>query len=115
MTCHSASNRDPARYRRKSLNEHGYCAHGWGPDWTPIQSPKNHRVPLAEIAYTDAGGAPVLFCVFADDKPDAPPRTVAREGVSYVTWSREGKSYMFVAHMFEQQVADLAQTLSARF
>ena len=59
--------------------------------------------PLAEIAYTEAGGAPVLFCVIANGKPDAPPRTVAREGLSYVTWSRGGKSYMFVAHMPEQQ------------
>ena len=29
---------------------------------------------LAEIAYTDAGGAPVLFCVIANGKPDAAPR-----------------------------------------
>jgi anti-sigma factor RsiW len=71
--------------------------------------------PLAEIAYTHAGGAPVLFCVIANGKPDAPPRAVAREGLSYVTWSRGGRSYMFVAHMPEQQVADLAQTLTARF
>ena len=71
--------------------------------------------PLAEIAYTEAGGAPVLFCVIANGKPDAPPRAVAREGLSYVTWSRGGKSYMFVAHMPEQRIADLAQTLAARF
>ena len=71
--------------------------------------------PLAEIAYTEVGGAPVLFCVIANGKPDAPPRTVAREGLSYVTWSRAGRSYMFVAHMPDQQVADLAQTLTTRF
>ena len=71
--------------------------------------------PLAQIAYTDAGGAPVLFCVIANGERDAPPRTVAREGLSYVTWSRAGRSYMFVARMPEQRVAELAQTLSARF
>ncbi len=71
--------------------------------------------PLAEIAYTHAGGEPVLFCVIANGESDAPPRTVAREGLSYVAWSRGGRSYMFVAHMPEQQVADLAQTLAARF
>jgi anti-sigma factor RsiW len=71
--------------------------------------------PLAEIAYTDAGGAPVLFCVTANGERDAAPRTVAREGVSYVTWSRAGRSYMFVARMPEQRVAELAQTLSAHF
>ena len=71
--------------------------------------------PLAEIAYTDADGAPVLFCVIANGKPDAPARTVTREGLSYVTWSRARRSYMFVARMPEQRVADLAQSLSARF
>ena len=43
------------------------------------------------------------------------PRNVAREGVSYATWSRGGKSYMFVARMPERKVADLAQTLVGRF
>ncbi|HZZ62804.1 MAG TPA: hypothetical protein VFE63_16850 [Roseiarcus sp.] len=70
---------------------------------------------LAEIAYTDAGGAPVLFCVIANGEPDAPPRTVTREGLSYVAWSRGGRSYMFVGRMPEQRVAELAQTLVARF
>ena len=69
-----------------------------------------------EIAYTDAGGAPVLFCLTANGNADAPPpRNVAREGLSYATWSRGGKSYMFVARMPERQAADLAQTLVARF
>jgi anti-sigma factor RsiW len=71
--------------------------------------------PLGEIAYTDAAGAPVLFCVTANGNPDAPPRNVAHEGVTYATWSRGGKSYMFVARMPEREVADLAQTLIARF
>ena len=70
---------------------------------------------LAEIAYTDAGGAPVLFCAIADGKPDKAPRTVMREGLSYVAWSRGGRSYMFVGRMPEQRVAELAQTLVARF
>jgi anti-sigma factor RsiW len=71
--------------------------------------------PLGEIAYTDAGGAPVLFCLIANGKPDTPARTAVSEGVSYVAWSRGGKGYMFVAHMPEPQVAELAQTLAARF
>ena len=36
--------------------------------------------PLAGIAYTHAGGAPVLFCVIANGELDAPPRTIPREG-----------------------------------
>ena len=71
--------------------------------------------PLAEIAYTDAGGAPVLFCVIANGKPDAPPRMVAHEGLSYVTWTRGGRSYMFVGRMPEQRVAELALPLTAQF
>ena len=71
--------------------------------------------PLAEIAYTDAGGAPVLFCVIANGKPRAPPKMVAREGLSYVTWSRGGRSYMFVGRMPEQRVAELALPLTTRF
>ena len=70
---------------------------------------------LAEIAYTDAGGSPVLFCVIANGKPDAPPRAVRREGVSYVAWSRGGRSFMFVGRMAEERVAELGQTLAARF
>jgi anti-sigma factor RsiW len=71
--------------------------------------------PLAEIAYTDAGGAPVLFCAIADGTPDAPPRMVAREGLSYVAWSRGGRSYMFVGRMPQQRVAELALPLESRF
>ncbi len=71
--------------------------------------------PLAEIAYTDASGAPALFCVTANGGPDAAPRTVAGEGLSYTTWSHGGKSYMFVGRMAESQVADLAQTLIDQF
>ncbi len=71
--------------------------------------------PLAEVAYTDASGEPALFCVIANGNPDAPPRNVAREGLSYAAWSRGGKSYMLVARMPERKVADLAQTLVGRF
>ncbi len=71
--------------------------------------------PLAEIAYTDVGGTPVLFCVIANGKPRAPPRMVAHEGLSYVTWSRGGRSFMFVGRMPEQRVAELALPLTTRF
>lgn len=70
---------------------------------------------LAEVAYTDAGGSPILFCVIANGKPDTPWRTGRREGLSYLTWSRGGRSFMFVGRMTEQRVAELGQTLVARF
>jgi len=71
--------------------------------------------PLAEIAYTDAGGSPVLFCVIDDGKPDAQPRMAARQGLSYVAWSRGGRSFMFVARLPEDRVAELALPLETRF
>ena len=71
--------------------------------------------PLGEIAYTDKSGAPVLFCVIADGKPDAAARAVARDGLSFVTWTRGGKSYMLLARMPKDEVAELAQPLTARF
>jgi len=67
-------------------------------------------VRRVELHVLDDRLAPV-----ANGKPDAPARTVVREGLSYVTWSRAGRSYMFVARMPEQQVDELAQTLVARF
>ncbi len=70
---------------------------------------------LGEIVYTDAGGSPILFCVIANGKPDAPPRTISRQGVSYVAWSRGGRSFMFVGRMPEQRVAALGLTLATRF
>jgi len=71
--------------------------------------------PLAEIAYTAADGAPVLFCAIANGAADEPPQTVVRNGQSYVAWARGGKSYMVVARMAAPQVADLARTLVSRF
>ena len=70
---------------------------------------------LGEIAYTDAGGSPILFCVIANGKPDASPRTLSREGLSYVFWSRGGRSFMFVGRLPEQRVAALGLTLATRF
>ena len=71
--------------------------------------------PLGEIAYTDAGGSPVLFCVIANSEPNSPPKTLSREGLSYVFWSRGGRSFMFVGHIPELQAAKFAQILVARF
>jgi len=71
--------------------------------------------PLAEVAYTDARGEPAAFCVISNGEKSSPLRTEARNGVSYATWSKDGKSYMLVARMPEAQVAELAQPLAARF
>src|SRR5271165_354056 len=71
--------------------------------------------PLAEIAYTDEKGAPVLFCITADGAGDAAPRPDKRDGFSTVSWSRGGRSYMVVGRQPEDRVVALAQTFAARF
>jgi anti-sigma factor RsiW len=71
--------------------------------------------PLAEVAFTDARGEPAAFCVIANGERTSPLRTLARDGVSYATWSKDGKSYILIARMPEAQVAELAQPLEARF
>jgi hypothetical protein len=70
--------------------------------------------PLAEIAYTDAKGDPVAFCVLANGEKMSPLRTEARDGVSYATWSKDGKSYILIARMPEAHVAELARPLEGR-
>jgi anti-sigma factor RsiW len=70
---------------------------------------------LAEIAYTDAEGEPVLFCVTVNGESATSARTVERGKLSYATWSRDGRGLMVVGRMSEGQIADLARPLEARF
>jgi anti-sigma factor RsiW len=71
--------------------------------------------PLAEIAYTDEKGDPVLFCVIADRKPSATANFRKYDGFSTATWSRNGRSYMVVAQQPEARVAEIARAFEARF
>ena len=71
--------------------------------------------PLAEVAYTDANGNPAAFCVTANGERTLPLHTEARDGLSYATWSKDGKSYILIARLPEAQIAELARPLEARF
>jgi anti-sigma factor RsiW len=71
--------------------------------------------PLGEIAYVDSTGAPVLFCVIANGRGDAPARSEKRGSFSLTSWSRKGRGYLVISRMPEQRVAELAHTLQARF
>jgi anti-sigma factor RsiW len=71
--------------------------------------------PLAEVAYTDAKGDPAAFCVTANGKKTSPLSTGSRDGLSFATWSKDGKGYILIARMSEAQVAELARPLEARF
>ena len=71
--------------------------------------------PLGEIAYTDDKGEPVLFCILAGGNGASSPQVEKRDGFSTASWSRDGRSYMVAARQPESRVAELAQTLAARF
>jgi hypothetical protein len=71
--------------------------------------------PLAEVGFTDTRGEPAAFCVIANGERTSPLRTLARDGVSYATWSKDGKGYILIGRMSEAQVAELARPLEARF
>jgi anti-sigma factor RsiW len=67
--------------------------------------------PLAEIAYVDPKGAPVLFCIIANGAANAPTRAETRGDFSLADWSRGGHGFLVVGRMPKQQIAEWAQTL----
>jgi len=70
--------------------------------------------PLGELAYVDAQGAPVLFCIIANGGADAPTRSERRGDYSLTSWTRAGRGYLVIGRLPEQQIADLARTLEER-
>jgi anti-sigma factor RsiW len=70
--------------------------------------------PLAVIAYVDPSGAPVLLCILANRAPDAPIRTERRGNLSLASWSDDGRSYLVIGHLPEEQALALAQILEPR-
>ena len=71
--------------------------------------------PLGEIAYVDAHGSPVLFCVIANGGADAPNRSEKRGDLALSSWSDGGRGYLVIGRAPEDRVAEFAQTLKARF
>jgi anti-sigma factor RsiW len=71
-----------------------------------------HR--LAVIAYVDPSGAPVLLCVLANSAPDAPIRSERRGDLSLASWSDDGRSYLVIGGIPEEQALALAQILQPR-
>jgi anti-sigma factor RsiW len=71
--------------------------------------------PLAEIVYVDAHGSPVLFCVIANEGDHTPNRSDKQGDLALSSWSRGGRGYLVIGRLAEEQVAELAQTLKARF
>jgi anti-sigma factor RsiW len=71
--------------------------------------------PLAEIAYVGARGSAVLFCVIANGGADTPNRSERRGDLALSSWSDGGRGYLVIGRAPEDQVAEFAQTLKARF
>ena len=71
--------------------------------------------PLGEIAYVDAKGAPVLFCIIANGGADAQARSQRLGEYSTTSWSHAGRGYLVIGRLSEQETADLARTLERRF
>jgi anti-sigma factor RsiW len=70
--------------------------------------------PLGAIAYVDPEGAPVMFCVIANQAPDAPVRSERRGDLSLAWWSRGGRSFLVIGRMAEERAVALAETLEKR-
>jgi anti-sigma factor RsiW len=71
--------------------------------------------PLGEIAFVDAHGSPVLFCVLANGGADTPNRSEKRGDLALSSWSHGGRGYLVIGRAPGEQVGELAQTLKARF
>jgi len=70
--------------------------------------------PLAEIAYVDLTGEPVLLCVLAKAGADAPISVERRDGYALANWARAGRNYLVIGRLPEPRISDLARTLEAR-
>ena len=71
--------------------------------------------PLGQFAYIEASGAPVLFCIIADKRADAPPANETRQKFALTTWARDGRGYMVIAQLPAARVAGIAGRLAQRF
>ncbi len=71
--------------------------------------------PLGQIAFIDAKGVPILFCIFA--KPEALAATTATRRGEFTTasWSDADHSYMVIGRAAREEIAEYAKTLMARF
>jgi anti-sigma factor RsiW len=70
---------------------------------------------LGEIVYVDAQGSLLLFCVIANGGADTPNRSQRRGELALSSRSHGGRGYLVIGRLPEEQVAELAQTLKARF
>ena len=70
--------------------------------------------PLAEIAFVDDAGEPVLFCTTTGAKADTPRQAETRGELALASWSRGGHDFIVLGRAPKEHVADLAASLAAR-
>jgi anti-sigma factor RsiW len=70
--------------------------------------------PLGAIAYVDAEGAPIMFCIIDNHGPDTPPRSERRGDISLASWSRAGRGYLVIGRIPVERAVELAQSLEKR-
>ncbi|WP_413735755.1 anti-sigma factor family protein [Sodalis sp. RH21] len=74
------------------------------------------RQPIAQIAYLDAQGRPLAFCITQSHNggSEAPgAQTEVRRGMNVVYWSAHGHDFMLIGHGARQEMLALAQPLMA--
>jgi anti-sigma factor RsiW len=71
--------------------------------------------PLAQLGYLDAATGPLLFCIIRDSEPDAPRKAEKRGNFSVASWALGGRGYMLIGRLPSEQMAQLADSLAARF
>jgi len=70
--------------------------------------------PLAAMADVDAEGSPAMFCIIANELPDAPMRLEQRGELSLASWSRGGRGYLVIGRIPEERAVAFAETLEKR-
>lgn len=70
--------------------------------------------PPGAIAYVDAEGSPLMFCIIANHGPDAPLWSERRGDLALASWSRAGRGYLVIGRIPEERALELAQGLEKR-
>jgi anti-sigma factor RsiW len=65
-------------------------------------------------SHVDAEGSPVMFCIIANDAPDAPMRSELRGELSLASWSRGGRGHLVIGRIPLERTAAFAETLEKR-
>lgn len=73
------------------------------------------KAPLGQLAYLDSETGPVLFCIIADSRPDAPVSNANVDGFATSSWAKGGRGYMVIGRMPAEKAAVIAGQLVQRF